>query len=119
MMLSSRPLAVIMMAGAVIAAAACSTTSPFVSRLDSWRGAPVHELLAAWGPPALKGRDLAGRQTVIYEMPTSVDAVREYASAGPWPGRLPPNRGCRVAFTLDPQGQIVASAARGQDCESR
>jgi hypothetical protein len=100
----------------IIFAAACSSIPELQSKLDSWRGAPAHELISSLGQPALKFRNAKGEDVYYYEkIPDSLQ-LEQKLKPDQWPARPPIDLGCRVGFTVNRQGIVSSYLAKGSDC---
>ena len=66
--------------------AGCVSQQAWVERdLQEWQGAPVAELLEAWGPPAQTHSDADGRTVLVYDsarqLDTRLEKLRDPAGA--------------------------------------
>lgn len=108
---TSRAALFALLAGLIVGA--CATA--YESTLESWKGAPAVELMAAWGPPHERFLDDQGRR--IYQWSYREigegrsDAAFHYQKSGE---RTAPF--CQTRFVVDESGVIRGWAYRGNDC---
>lgn len=91
-------------------------TDAYERTLNTWRGAPVEELIGAWGPPHEESRDVDGH--TIYQWsyreiggPADTRASFQYKSSRK---RKPPY--CLTWITVDDADIIRKWAYRGSEC---
>lgn len=112
--------------GAILALlAACAAQPWWVQDLSAWEGAPVDELLEAWGAPLRTLPDEDGRVVLVYERTRRLDhRIEQLAQPG---ARLDPARS-RPAFTPSPDSEcllffevatdrVVATRHEGAACD--
>lgn len=115
------------LAPAVILAllAACTTPSWWVRDLSAWEGAPVEELLDAWGTPLRTLPAEQGRVVLVYERTRELDhRIERLADPG---ARLDPARrpagfvpagrsDCLLFFEVEGD-RVVATRHEGAACD--
>lgn len=112
--------------GAILALlAACAVQPWWVQDLSAWEGAPVDELLAAWGTPLRTLPDEGGRVVLVYERTRRLDhRIEQLAEPG---ARLDPTRSlpayapspdsdCLLFFELEAD-RVVATRHEGTACD--
>ena len=82
--------------------------------LDSWKGAPVQELVDSWGPPHEQFRDPRG--SMVYQwshrdIDGGSNASFQYKS-----GRQQVSPFCQTRFTVDENDIVRKWSYRGNDC---
>lgn len=118
----------------------CAATSStyYANSIQSWRGAPVAELLNRYGQPDIKYPDQKGNTLYIYKiqtyrnatLPTSPQIGVNVAGGRPVIVDTPNTNfaamrsttlvlSCLTTFIVNPAGQIIAVRTEGNACLSR
>lgn len=109
--------AAVLIAGGLLAGCETATTQKYEARLERWVGAPVDDLVLAWGPPDSSFKLEDGREVIEYKK-SEVTGYGSGASVGvgTWSGSRGGGFGTGVGFPL---GGHPSDRIATHTCETR
>lgn len=114
--------------GILIFGAGCATTANYDYRVQSWKGKDAPLLVKAWGKPDSTEPLSNGNQMYVYarlhrDPVAYAGSQRTLASAEtPSQSKEKPKTvyiKCATYFEVNPQGKVVSTLFRGNDCKAR
>lgn len=109
----------------LLASSGCATTAKYEAKIRTWEDKDASALTRAWGQPDATEKQSNGNKIFLYAR-LKHEAVpygteRTIASAGSTKNTVPAETYIRCAtyFEVNPQGKIVSTLFRGEECKSK